>query len=139
MFACPRPGAGWSVACPPYPRRTLICLPSPQRYQALVQTGAIEADAAQKQVVARLGQAGVRALGERSLARKEQGARMAVRQPRPPSPVKGLYIWGSVGRGKTMLMDLFFETAPGRRRSGGPISTPSWRTFMSASHAYRQR
>ncbi len=34
------------------------------------------------------------------------------RRSRPVSPPQGLYIYGDVGRGKSMLMDLFFDTAP---------------------------
>ncbi|MRT02645.1 cell division protein ZapE [Ewingella americana] len=37
-------------------------------------------------------------------------------QKSPQRPAQGLYMWGGVGRGKTWLMDLFFQTLPGDRK-----------------------
>ena len=34
----------------------------------------------------------------------------------PQEPVQGLYLWGGVGRGKTWLMDMFFQSLPGDRK-----------------------
>jgi cell division protein ZapE len=55
-----------------------------------------------------------------------QHALMARRKPRcwqrlrarwrPPGAVPGLYLWGGVGRGKTFLVDLLYDTVPGRRK-----------------------
>jgi cell division protein ZapE len=39
-------------------------------------------------------------------------ALLARLRPRREEPVAGLYLWGGVGRGKTFLMDWFFDTLP---------------------------
>jgi len=66
-------------------------------------------DAAQETVVALLED-----LQQRLTAAQPQrrGLFAYLRRPVPAngSPVRGLYLWGGVGRGKTFLMDLFFET-----------------------------
>ena len=82
------------------------------RYAALAAAGKIERDDAQEAIVGQLAQL-ERRLAEHRLARKSSslgwlfGARA-----RDSEPVTGLYIFGDVGRGKTMLMDLFFEASP---------------------------
>lgn len=37
-------------------------------------------------------------------------------QAESQTPVRGLYMWGGVGRGKTWLMDMFFQSIPGERK-----------------------
>src|SRR5271166_1208458 len=82
------------------------------RYATGVAAGKIERDVAQLAVVDRLARLEAR-LVEHRLARKSSslgwlfGGRETAQ-----TRIKGLYVYGEVGRGKTMLMDLFFEASP---------------------------
>jgi cell division protein ZapE len=82
------------------------------RYAALVAAGEVERDPAQEAVAAKLAQLNAR-LGQHRLARKSSALGwMFGRSENGAGPLKGLYLFGDVGRGKTMLMDLFFAACP---------------------------
>jgi cell division protein ZapE len=85
-----------------------------ERYAALVSAGEIEHDPAQAAIAGRLARLGAR-LAQHRLARKSSSLGWLFGQ-RDTEPLKGLYVFGDVGRGKTMLMDLFYAASPVARR-----------------------
>lgn len=95
-----------------------------EAYAALIAAGDAMPDAAQAQVLAHLQQLHEALLGWKPGAKA--GLFSARRKPAP----KSLYIWGSVGRGKSMLMDLFFTHAPLPRKR-----RVHFHAFMQEVHA----
>ena len=83
-----------------------------ERYNELLADPQFLSDPAQQRVVDLL-----EALFQELQARESLGRRfLGLIDRRPARPVRGLYLWGGVGRGKTMLMDLFHECLqPGDR------------------------
>jgi len=87
------------------------------RYDALVASGEITEDPVQREAVRRLDLLNTR-LAETRLASKKSalGWMFASKKAQIWAAVQGLYMWGGVGRGKTMLMDLFHEVTVIRRK-----------------------
>lgn len=87
-----------------------------QAYDHEVGTGALKPDDAQRAVVSALDLL-IEAIAAKRLAAKSSALGWLFGKRRSAAePLKGLYIHGGVGRGKTMLMDRFFELLPVRRK-----------------------
>jgi cell division protein ZapE len=76
-------------------------------YRHRLSAGTLAPDGAQLHAVERLDDLW-RRLADRPSGRFSFGRLLGGRDEAP----RGLYLWGPVGRGKTMLMDLFFDGAP---------------------------
>src|SRR3954468_23463008 len=75
-------------------------------YQSLIAAGAIKPDAAQARAVEAFDALEQRLSGYKPLRKQGLLGRLFADKDEAP---RGLYVYGEVGRGKTMLMDLFFQ------------------------------
>ena len=106
--------------------------PSPglgAKLKALAEAGELQADPAQMTVAARLDKI-LAALGDSRAAAKSSALGWLFGKRKREKPPRGLYVHGSVGRGKTMLMDMFFAMAPVERKRRA-----HFHEFMADVHA----
>ena len=89
-----------------------------QRYQFDVKSNAITADAAQLALVEQLQNLYDRIIQAEALNFGPLGwlKQRLFASERTTLLIQGLYLWGGVGRGKTYLMDVFFESLPGESK-----------------------
>jgi cell division protein ZapE len=73
-------------------------------YDALVAAGELRPDPEQRAAAVRLNQ-----LQEELQAVPKRGSLLWRLAGRKPEALRGVYLWGAVGRGKSMLMDLFYD------------------------------
>lgn len=89
-------------------------------YAAAVQAGTLHSDDAQLAVLPEL---------ERVRAGLAAPVKRGGLFRKAPDPIKGLYMWGGVGRGKSMLMDLLFDQVD------APKQRSHFHAFMQWVHA----
>src|SRR3977135_3670740 len=81
-------------------------------YENLVTAKKLERDRAQERLLARFAALEQRVTAHRSARRTRPVGWLFGGRNQDDDLAKGIYVFGEVGRGKTMLMDLFFEASP---------------------------
>lgn len=89
-----------------------------QRYQRDIEQQLISPDQEQRHIVASFQRLHHQLLASDStnVSIAESVRRWIVGASSNPAELKGIYLWGGVGRGKTYLMDLFFDCLPLERK-----------------------
>ena len=98
-----------------------------QKYQALMAQPGFVVDAAQQQSIRLLDELFERVVRDAS----GRAWRAWFTRHERRAEIRGLYLWGGVGRGKTLLMDMFYQSLPAdikRRRT-------HFHSFMNQIHA----
>lgn len=91
----------------------------------------LEFDASQLEAAQRLDELSIRLVDQsQSIGHKLRLRLSRLSAQQLVTPLHGLYLWGGVGRGKTMLMDMFYDSLP----EGLAERTHCYR-FMRAVHA----
>ena len=101
-----------------------------EQLRAMTEAGTLKADKAQMAVADHLDRVLHDLKQRRPAAKKSALGWMFAQKRKPQQPVQGLYVHGSVGRGKTMLMDLFFKLAPVEKKRRA-----HFHEFMADVHA----
>ena len=81
-------------------------------YEARVRAGALAGDDGQRAVLPALDRMAADFAARPAQAPRRGWLARLTGNAAPPAPVMGLYLWGGVGRGKSMLMDLLVEALP---------------------------
>ncbi|MDH7790354.1 cell division protein ZapE [Ochrobactrum sp. AN78] len=107
-----------------------------EHYDALVRAGEVEVDPAQLELTKRYDRL-IEEVCTKRLSRKSSALGWLFGKRKEVAIVKGLYVHGEVGRGKTMLMDMFFQLLPVERKRRAHFND-----FMADAHerinAHRQ-
>lgn len=101
-----------------------------EQLNGLSHSGVLKADAAQMAVAQQLDRVLFAFKEKRPAAKSSALGWMFAKRRKPQTPIRGLYVHGSGGRGKTMLMDLFFKLAPTTKKRRA-----HFHEFMADVHA----
>ena len=101
-----------------------------EQLRSMTEAGTLQPDKAQMAVAVQLDRILHEMKQRRPAAKKSALGWMFAQKRKPLQPVRGLYVHGSVGRGKTMLMDLFYRMAPVEKKRRA-----HFHEFMADVHA----